>query len=284
MGDEFQVDPAALRTTASQLDQHAGEVASHGETLGANTAGTVGRGAIGEVVESAVKRGIGIVAHDVSAAVRKFYADAATVMRKAAAETERRDAEAKQAFDELGHGRPSGARAEVRAVTVDGSADAREARAGYRRSAFIDLSPDEIEQVKQEFSEIGGDSKMLRFNTGAKTAYIDRLRRIEVNGDVFPSAPPDPLQPNATMTSRAALAHELGHHRFNVDNDHPDYLPPGTPEDEMRASRWAAEHVPGLTEDERRFLILDAQNRGAPLPSDPFVRRTLYGISEDRSW
>jgi hypothetical protein len=107
MGDEFSVDPPALRAAAGQLDEHAGEVATHGETLGANTAGTVGRGAIGEVVESAVKRGIGIVAHDISAAVRKFYADAAVVMRKAAAETERRDAEAKQAFDELGHGPPS---------------------------------------------------------------------------------------------------------------------------------------------------------------------------------
>jgi hypothetical protein len=102
MGDEFEVDPAALRAAACQLDEHAGEVASHGETLGASTAGAVGRGAIGEVVESAVKRGIGIVAHDVSAAVRKFYAEAAVVMRRAAAETERRDGEAKRAFDHLG--------------------------------------------------------------------------------------------------------------------------------------------------------------------------------------
>jgi hypothetical protein len=101
MGDEFSVDPAALRVAASELDEHAGEVASHGETLGTSTAATVGRGAIGEVVESAVRRGIRIVAHDVSTAVRKFYADAAVVMRRAAAETERRDGEAKQAFDRL---------------------------------------------------------------------------------------------------------------------------------------------------------------------------------------
>jgi hypothetical protein len=102
MGDEFEVDPAALRAAAGQLEQHGGEVASHGETLGASTAGAVGRGAIGEAVESAVKRGIRIVAHDVTAAARKFYADAAVVMRKAAAETERRDGEAKRAFDGLG--------------------------------------------------------------------------------------------------------------------------------------------------------------------------------------
>jgi hypothetical protein len=255
---------------------------SHGETLGANTAGTVGRGAIGEVVESAVKRGVRIVAHDISRAVEKLYSDAATVMRKTAAETERRDGDAKAAFDRLGHGRTVEAR-DASVSTVARPADPRRARAGYRRSAFIDLSPEEMEQIRQEFREIGGDSRMLRFNTGTKTAYIDRLRRIEVNGDVFPSGPPDPLQPNATMTSRAALAHELGHDHFNVAKDHPDYLPPGIPEDEMRASRWAAEYVPGLTDEERRFLILDAQNRGVPLPSDPFVLRVLYGITEDRS-
>jgi len=101
MGDEFEVDPASLRAAAGRLDGHAGEVASHGETLGANTAGRVGHGPIGEVVESAVKRGIEIVAHDITAAVRKFYTDAGTVMRKAADETQHRDRGAKSEFDRL---------------------------------------------------------------------------------------------------------------------------------------------------------------------------------------
>ena len=101
MGDEFEVDAAALRAAAGQLDEHAGEVASHGATLGSRTAGSVGRGAIGQVVEAAVRRGISIVAHDVSRAVEKFYADAAAVMRRAARETERTDGEAKSAFDGL---------------------------------------------------------------------------------------------------------------------------------------------------------------------------------------
>ena len=105
MGDGFEVDPTALRAAAGHLDQHAGEVATHGETLGAATAGRVGRGAIGEVVESAVRRGIRIVAHDISRAVAKFYSDAAAVMRRAAAETERTDGEARSAFDELARGR-----------------------------------------------------------------------------------------------------------------------------------------------------------------------------------
>jgi hypothetical protein len=280
MGDGFEVDPASLRSAAGQLERHAGEVASHGESLDAQTAGAVGRGAIGEVVESTVRRGIRIVAHDLSRAVAKFYSDAAGVMRKAAAETERRDGEARSAFDDLARGREPEPGAGSPAVASERSTAPRGARTGYRRSPFIDLSPEEVDQIKREFSEIGGDPTTLRFNTGGSTGYLDGDREIQVSGDVFPSGPPDPLQPNGTMTSRAVLAHELGHHHYDVGEDHPDYLPPGVPEDEMRASRWAAEHVPGLTDEERRFLILDAQNRGAPLPSDPFVRRMLYGITE----
>jgi hypothetical protein len=107
MAGEFEVDPAALRGAAAQLDQHADEVASHGETLDAQTAGTVGRGVIGEVVESTVRRGLRIVAHDISRAVSRFYSDAAGVMRKAAAETERTDGQARSAFDDLAQGRPA---------------------------------------------------------------------------------------------------------------------------------------------------------------------------------
>jgi hypothetical protein len=101
---DFKVDPASLRVAAGQLDVHAGAVASHGETLGASTAGSVGHGAIGEVVETATKRGLRIVFHDISNAVHKFYTDAATVMRKAATETERVEAENRTRFDSMSHG------------------------------------------------------------------------------------------------------------------------------------------------------------------------------------
>jgi hypothetical protein len=100
---DFKVDPASLRAAAGQLDVHAGAVASHGETLGASTAGRVGHGAIGEVVETATKRGLRIVFHDISNAVHKFYSDAATVMRKAAAETERVEADNRARFDSMSH-------------------------------------------------------------------------------------------------------------------------------------------------------------------------------------
>src|SRR5258708_27258979 len=99
MGGEFKVDPASLRAAAARLDEHAREVACHGERLGASTASTVGRGAIGGVVESAVKRGIRVAAHDISAAVKAFYTDAGTVMRRVAEETEHRDRRARSSFD-----------------------------------------------------------------------------------------------------------------------------------------------------------------------------------------
>src|SRR5215831_15463474 len=140
MAEGFEIDPAALRAAAGQLDLHAGDVASHGEMLDARTAGTIGRGPIGEVMESTVRRGIRIAAHDVSRAVARFYSDAAGLMRKAAAETERTDGQARSAFDDLARGRGPSAGAGSRTVAIEGSAAPRGARAGYRRSPFIDLS------------------------------------------------------------------------------------------------------------------------------------------------
>jgi excreted virulence factor EspC (type VII ESX diderm) len=133
MGDEFKVDPASLRATAGQLDEHASEVASHGESLGAKTAGPVGRGAIGEVVETAVKRGLGVVVHDMSRAVRKFYADAAAVLRRTAEETERVDAHNRAQFDGIAQHPHDGHQGGVRAGTVaEPSAGGRDASALLR--------------------------------------------------------------------------------------------------------------------------------------------------------
>src|SRR5258708_7104866 len=116
MGDEFKVDPPSLRSAADQMVEHAGEVESHGQVLGSSTAGRVGRGPIGEVVESAVKRGIKIVEHDISAAVKKFYRDVANVLKKTAEETERSDMEAASRFSGLEHRPHDGTSGGTRAV------------------------------------------------------------------------------------------------------------------------------------------------------------------------
>jgi len=108
MGDEFEVDPAALRTAASQFAEHAGAVESHGRTLGANTSGEVGRGPIGTVVSDAVKRGIRVVEHGITDAVRKYYDDVRHGLLRAAEETERVDREAGSSFAKLAEGRDGG--------------------------------------------------------------------------------------------------------------------------------------------------------------------------------
>jgi hypothetical protein len=82
-----------------------GEVTRHGRALGGHTSARVGRGPIGEVVETAVRRGLKIVEQDITAAVRKFYGGVRTGLERAARETELRDGRAKTAFDDLGQSR-----------------------------------------------------------------------------------------------------------------------------------------------------------------------------------
>jgi hypothetical protein len=103
MGEGSEVDPNTLRAAAADLDEHAAEVAGHGETLDVSTVSPAGHGAIGEAIDAAVERGLRLVAHNLSSAVHKFYTDAATVMRKTAAATERSDAETSATFANLAH-------------------------------------------------------------------------------------------------------------------------------------------------------------------------------------
>src|SRR5207244_5315006 len=127
-----------------------------------------------------------------------------------------------------------------------------------------DLTPEQAEQVTREFQEIGGDPSVLRINEGRKTAYLDGDGVINVRGDVFPN--PEGTTANATLSSRAALAHELSHAHFDVPKSDPSWLPPGNIDDETRASIWAAKNVHGLSLDERVALIQDAQRRGGIIP------------------
>jgi hypothetical protein len=132
------------------------------------------------------------------------------------------------------------------------------------RAEPVELTAEHAQQVTREFQEIGGDPQMLRINQGSRTAYLDGQNAINVRGDVFPNS--EATTPNATLSSRAALAHELGHANFDVPKTDPNWLPPGNIDDETRVSIWAAQNVPGLSLDERASLILDAQQRGGVIP------------------
>lgn len=136
------------------------------------------------------------------------------------------------------------------------------------------LSPEEITRLKQEFAEIGGDPSILRFNYGSQTGYVDFLDTINVRGDVLPL--PVATHPRSAMSSRAALAHELGHKHYRGMP-----VAVGAWNDVFRASYWAARNAQNLTSEERVHLIQDAilraQEAGIPVGLNAFMRRLLYG-------
>jgi hypothetical protein len=148
---------------------------------------------------------------------------------------------------------------------------------GLRRSAQHQLSAWEMKLLRMEFREIGGDPARLRFNQGPLTAYSDTNDLIYVRGDVLPSTQRNLVHPRSLMSSRAALAHELGHANFRGTE-----LRPGSWNDEFRASYWAARNVPGLSVEERRRLVQDALTRaeeaGRTITKNKFILETLNGI------
>ena len=146
---------------------------------------------------------------------------------------------------------------------------------GLRRPSKEILSDDDIARLTKEFEEVGGDPAMLRFNQGQQTGYLDKSHVINVRGDVYPSE--YATSPRSTMSSRATLAHELGHAA-----DRGTDVPIGAWNDEFRASYWAAKNAPNLTQEERADLIADAISRareaGVPIRNNDFMRSILYGF------
>lgn len=146
---------------------------------------------------------------------------------------------------------------------------------GLRQSARIILDALEIERIKQEFLEIGGDLELLRFNEGVQTGYLEKRGVFTIRGDILPRL--EVNHPRSMMSSRAVLAHELGHMHYRGT-----ILAPGAWNDEFRASYWAAKHVPNLTEQDQVHLIQDAisraQEAGVSIRINQFMRGILYGF------
>jgi len=132
----------------------------------------------------------------------------------------------------------------------------------------------QVDRLTQEFIEVGGDPSILRFNQGRQTSYVDGIDVIRVRGDVLPIE--GAVHPRSSMSSRATLAHELGHRAHRGTS-----VTPGAWNDEFRASYWAAKHAPGLNQMERIDLLNDAIMRareaGAPIRMNKFMREMLYG-------
>ncbi|MCL1994795.1 MAG: hypothetical protein FWG63_01155 [Defluviitaleaceae bacterium] len=147
---------------------------------------------------------------------------------------------------------------------------------GLRRSPFTTLSNEEIEHLRQEIRAIEADESVFRFNKGRQTGYVDITDSVNVRYDVFPST--DSKHPRDLMSERAVLAHEYYGHRQYRNTP----LSPESWNDEFRASYMAAKNAPNLSDEDRRYLILDAIERakeaGFSIRYNEVMRRLVYGF------
>ena len=148
---------------------------------------------------------------------------------------------------------------------------------GLRRSPHHQLTEQEIVEIKTDILAIGADEQAFIFNMGTHTSYSDDLDKILIRDDIFPDTEYS-IHPRDMMSVRAVLAHEYYGHRFNRGT----MLTKGSWNDEFSASYLAAKNTPGLTEQDRMFLILDALERakeaGVRVSWNGFMRRVIYGI------
>ena len=148
---------------------------------------------------------------------------------------------------------------------------------GLRRSPLNILSKREIEHLKQEIKAICADDNVFVFNEYFKTGFRDDYNIISVSGDVMPDISSGSIHPRDLMSERAVIAHEYyGHYKYA-----PSQFDVGDWRDEFRASYMAAKNTPNLTDEDRRYLVLDAIERakemGVTIKYNDFMRRVLYG-------
>ena len=147
---------------------------------------------------------------------------------------------------------------------------------GLRKSVYYILTDAQIDSLKMDIVAINADISVFRFNEGPCTCYIDAADTIFVKGDVLPDDVYS-IHPRDMMSARAVLAHEYyGHRAYR-----------GTPleqqawNDEFRASYMAAKNAPGLSDQDRILLIMDAMERakaaGVTIKWNNFMRRIVYG-------
>ena len=148
---------------------------------------------------------------------------------------------------------------------------------GLRRSPYHILTEDEIAGLRKDIEAIQADVNVFKFNKGFRTSYNEDSDEVRVKGDVLPNF--NSSHPRDLMSSRAVLAHEYYGHRPYRNVAKP--LPYGSWNDEFRASYIAAKTTPGLADEDRRYLVLDALQRakdaGVSVSQNAFIREVLYG-------
>lgn len=145
---------------------------------------------------------------------------------------------------------------------------------GMRKPVAYILKNDEISSLQKDITAINADKNVFKFNSGVQTSYVDKYDIINVRGDVLPDK--HSTHPRDLMSSRAVLAHEYYGHRAYRNTK----LASGSWNDEFRASYMASKNTPNLSDEDRRYLVLDAIERakenGITIKYNNYMRRVLY--------
>lgn len=149
---------------------------------------------------------------------------------------------------------------------------------GMRQSPFVVLEDEQIEKIQQYANELDIPVDILSFNTGTQTGFVDGTKIIHIRGDIIPDK--ESTNNRDLLSEKAVLAHEYYGHYMND----PSQFRIGDWRDEFRASYSASINAPGLTDMDRRMLMLDAYDRakeaGVPVKYNKNARRIIYGYDE----
>lgn len=150
---------------------------------------------------------------------------------------------------------------------------------GMRKSPLNILDDKQIEKINQYADELHIPRNVLSYNTGFQTGFSDRKKVINIRGDIFPDK--TSYNNRDLLSERAVLAHEYyGHMKHDPSN-----FEVGDWRDEFRASYSAAINAPGLSDEERRMLMLDAYDRakeaGISAKYNKKARKLIYGYDTE---
>lgn len=145
---------------------------------------------------------------------------------------------------------------------------------GARGSNRRTLTDSEVKMVIAAANELSIPTEILTFDSRA-TGYSTISKKINVGGDVFPDE--ESTNNRDRLSVKAVLAHEYYGHAAFPDSSYPI----GHWADEFRASYHAALNAPGLSDEERASLMVDAYQRaseaGVKVRYTKSYRRLVYG-------
>ena len=174
------------------------------------------------------------------------------------------------------------------------NADDKSMANGMRNMSKTPLTDEEIVLVKKEINRIEADETVFIFNDpdhiSDSTCYNFEDDKVYVTRNVFPDTKYGSIHPRDTMSIGAVLAHEYYGHRPNRKEyledwkTGKDYHTIPIWQDECRASLTAAQITPGLTEIDRRDLVMDAVYRareyGQLIEMNDFTKEAVYGYGD----